>query len=390
MKMRRIFERQSVLALAALTVWLAAGCKHQEQKGEQKAPKPLATPGLNVPKPTERVAALEEDMQVQPARSTSDAGLPLPWLEPTPVVGADVQQGVRTWPRLAVLIGRKQVWIGDKAIAPTHCQSKEKGNCTDDAIKAGSTVALFGFQADQLSDGKLTALSGPAGAWKDQQVQVIADRRVNWQAVETVMATLRAAGAKPVLSAGSHEGDLVDALGVGTALPEAPTLIAARRASEPGESVPGGLPSDATALTIFVTAGGVSVEVGRESGEPANPEILGNMVESLIALAQRVRQAAPKVTSVTIRIDPDVPMEQVIQVIDGVRDDCGRTSRGQKCTSRTQLFAVISLEMTGGAPEPAKIGIDAPLHLDAPAGSGLHLGDAPGNDAKPATPGLHL
>ena len=389
MKMRMIFQRHGVIALAALAVLLAAGCKHQEQKGEQKA-KPVAMAGPTVPKPTERVAALEEDMQVQPARSTSDAGLPLPWLDPTRAVGADVQAGVRTWPRLAVLIGRKQVWVGDKPIAPTHCQSKEAGNCTDDAVKAGSTVALFGFEPGQLSEGKLTALVAPANAWKDQQVQVIADRRVNWQAVETVMATLRAAGAKPVLAVGSHEGDLVDALGVGTALPEAPTLVAARRAAEPGESVPGGLPSDATALTILVTAGGVSVEVGRASGEPANPEILGNMVESLIALAQRVRQAAPKVTSVTIRIDPDVPMEQVIQVIDGVRDDCGRTSRGQKCTSRNQLFAVISLEMAGAAPEPAKIGLDAPLHLDAPAGNGLHLGDAPANGAKPVAPGLHL
>ena len=396
MTKRTVFGHRSVLAVATMGMLLATGCKPHGPGGAHDAAKTPAQQGPMAPKPTERVAALEQDMQVQPARTTSDAALPLPWQDATPTAGAAAAAGQRTWPGAAVLIGRKQVWIRNKAITPVHCQSQRAENCTPEALKEPSTVALFGFEASQLSDGKLQALVEAAAEFKDKTVPVIADRRATWQAVEAVMAALRAAGAKPLLAAGSHEGDLVDALGVGTALPEAPTLIAARRAAEPGESVPGGLPADATAMTIFVTSGGVSVEVSRPQGEAAYPEVLGNMVESLIALAQRVRQAAPKVTSVTLRVDPDVSVEQVIQVIDGVRDDCGRTSRGQRCTSRAQLFAVITLELTGAAAEPAKIGLDAPLHLDAAvkpdsaAPSGLHLGDAPGTGAKPAAPGLHL
>ncbi len=393
MKVPMVSTLRPLVAFAVAGSLLVVGCKrHDGDKHAQPGPVNTAPRGDVPPQPTERVGSLEQDMQVQPARSTSDARLPLPWQDITPTANPDAGSvaPARVWPGPAVLIGRGQVWLNGKAIAPVHCTSKKPEACTADATAHPSTVAQFGFEPGQIAEGKLQALVDLAAGFKDKDVPVIADRRVNWQAVEAVMAALRAAGAKPQLATGSMDGELVDALGIGTALPDAPTLIAARRAAEPGESVPGGLPSDATALTVLISASGVSVEIGRAQGEPAYPEVMGNIVESLIALAERMRLAAPKITSVTIRVDPDVPMEQVIQVIDGLRDDCGRTNRGQRCTARSKLYTSIQVQMAGPAAEATKIGLDAPLHLDAAAPSGLHLADTPEPSAKPLAPGLHL
>ena len=387
MTVRTTGAARPLMALVVVGALVMPACKRQHNQepvvGVQQPPPRM---------PTEHIGELEDDLQVQPARTTSDARLAQPWADVTPTTQADAgsTKPVRTWTSPAVLIGRKQVWLRDKAIASLRCACKKPESCTPEATKMPNTIAQFGFEASQITDGKLQALVDAAAEFKDKQVAVIADRRVNWQAVDAVLAALRAAGAHPVLAAGSHEGELVDVLGNGTALPEAPTLLAARRAAEPGESVPGGLPSDATALTVLIGSGGVSVEVGRAQGEPAYPEVLGNIVESLVALAQRVRLAAPTITSATVRIDPDVTLEQVIQVIDGLRDTCGKTSGGQACHERWQLFTAIQLQMTGTAPEATKAGQDAPLHLDPAAPSGLHLSDTPDAPAKPAAPGLHL
>lgn len=369
---------------------LAPGCKRDDDghppaaKSTNSAPSPL-------PKPTDRVAALEEDFLVQPGQTTSDAAVPLPWQDVTPTRAAGAAIAAkRIWTGPAVLIGRQQLWLRDKAIAPVHCSSKAAASCTADGTRHSGSDASFSFESGQLIDGKLQALVDVAAELKDKQVPVVADRRVSWQAVEAVMAALRAVGAHPVLAAASHQGDLANVLGVGTALPEAPTLVAARRAAEPGESVAGSLPSDATALTISVSTSGVTVEVGRAAGEPVGQEIIGNIVESLIALAGRVRMAAPNMTGVIVRVEPNVPMEQVVQVIDGLRDDCGRNNHGQECTGRTQLFTNIMLQLSGALPEPVKEELDVPLHLDAAAPSGLHLSDTPDSGAKQPTSGLHL
>ncbi len=391
---RMNFSHGPMLVMVAAALLTVAGCKHgtEQQHPRPQPPKSAEAQGALRPAPTERVSELEEDMQVQPPRTTSDARLPLPWDQVTPTVAADAAPTApkRVWNAPAVLIGRKQVWLREKAIAPVHCVSKQPQDCTPEALQQPSAIATFGFLAEELADGKLTALTAAAAELKDKDVPVIADRRVNWQAVDAVMTTLRAAGARPVFAAGSHNGELVNALGAGTALPEAPTLIAARKAAEPGESVPGSLPSDATSVTVLVTANGVSVEIARATGEPAYPEVLGNLVESLIALCERLRLALPQITSITIRADGAATVEQVVQAIDGVRDTCGKTARGQQCTGRTQLFATISLESAGATPEAVKVGLDAPLHLDSAAPTGLHLSDSPDPLGKPATPGLHL
>lgn len=382
-----------VIAAAVMGLILVAGCK---RPGSQPQPNDAAKAARPTepfrPAPTEQVSELEETLQVQPARTTSNASVPLPWNTPTPTTSADARtvQPARVWSAPAILIGRTQVWLGDKALIPIHCVSKRPEDCAPEALKQPSAIATFGFLAAEISEGKVPALAAAIADLKDKDVPVIADRRVNWQAVDAVMTSLRAAGARPLLTAGSHEGNLVDILGVGTALPEAPTLVAARRAADPGESAPGGLPTDATSITVFVTATGVSVEVARAAGEPAYPEVMGNLVESLIALSERVRLAAPQIQSITIRADGDATFEQVVQVVDGVRDTCGKTARGQHCAVRTALFTTIKLESNVPAPAAVKVGLDVPLHLDAPSPSGLHLSDSPDPLAKPAAPGLHL
>ncbi len=394
MTKRMVSTLRPVLATVVVGALALAGCKRNDADTAKGHGPVKSGPQADVPppRPTERVAELEQDLLVQPARSTADARLPLPWQDVTPTTRTDAGSPapVRTWMAPAVLIGRTQLWLRDKAIAPVHCQSKKPESCAPEATKQASTVAQFGLDAAQLVDGKVPALANVAAELKDKDVPVIADRRVNWQTVDAVLATLRAAGARPQLAVGSHEGELVDALGIGTALPDAPTLITARRAAEPGESVPGGLPSDATALTVNVTESGVSVEIGRLAGEPTYPEILGNIVESLIALAERLQVAAPKITSATIRVDGDVPMEQVVQVIDGLRDTCGKTARGQQCVARSQLYTTLHVVLARAAPEATKAGLDAPLHLDAAPATGLHLSDTPDPLGKPAAPGLHL
>lgn len=385
----------ALAALAAAGLALgASGCKKSDEHhpGEMGAD-PTLVPGGNVPHGPARaepVAGLDDDLEVQPARTTADARLPQPWTDITPTAAADAgaKGPIRTWTAPTVLIGRRQVWLSDKSIAPVHCRAKDEASCQPEALRGPSGSARFGFAAEQLRDGKLAALADAAAALKDKEVAVIADRRVTWQAVETVLATLRAAGARPTLAAGGFDGELVDVLGIGSGRPEAADLTAARRQAEPTESAGGGLPSDATALTVEISPSGLSLEVGRAAGEPVRPEVMGNVVESLIAIGERLRRAAPAIDTVTLRVDPDVPMEEVVRAVDGLRDDCGRSGRGQRCTQRTQLFAHIAIVVAGAAVEPAKADAGGALHLDAaPAPGGLHLSDKP---ATGAAPGLRL
>ena len=407
------WNRVLLLGLGAVTLLACNKQGDQHPPGQTQANAP--TPAGNVPPLAQKQAAepntvqsvdhLDDDLRVQPPRTTSDARLPPPWQEVTPTTAqagqgtAQAGQGtklpapkpgaaaqtppdrgpVRTWMQPAVLIGRKSVWLADKAIAPVACTAKDPQQCQDEAASDRSS-ARYHFQPEQIENGKLKALTEAAAGLKDKDIVVLADRRVTWQTVDVTMETLRAVGARPILAAGGFDGELVNVMGAGTALPEAATLTAARRAAEPKESSPGSLPQDATTLTIEVTPQGVAVEIGRATGEPVRPEIMGNVVESLIALVSRMLLAAPAVQHVTLKVDADVAVEEVIRVIDGVRDDCGRTGHGQRCPHRLQLFARIEILLNPPSPEPLQIGVDGSLRLDAkaPVPGSLHLGDGNG------------
>ena len=383
--LRQWSRRVGVPAMAVGCVVLGTvACQKKEASapGGQKVTGQEAGPAHKM----EPVETLEDDLKVQVARTTSNAVLP--WVDATPTT-ADGKPATgpqaHQWASPTVLIGREEAWINDKPLAKIACIPLKDGACTPEAVKSGALEARFEWAAGTVVDGKIPALVAAGGAWQDQRVVVLADRRTTWQTVHVTMETLRSLGAKPVLAAGSFDGALVDVLGAGTALPEAATLTAAKHAANPGSTQAGGLPDDATSLTIDVGTSGASVLVGRKSGEPARPEVLGSLEQALIAIVERLRLAAPSIQSVTVRVDPAAGLEEVVRVIDGVRDDCARTGHGQGCTSRTQLMATIGLELLGAAPAPA-----APAAAPTPTeggGIGLRLG-APGGGGSPGE--LHL
>ena len=74
MTKRTVFGHRSVLAVATMGMLLATGCKPHGPGGAHDAAKTPAQQGPMAPKPTERVAALEQDMQVQPRHPHPPSG----------------------------------------------------------------------------------------------------------------------------------------------------------------------------------------------------------------------------------------------------------------------------------------------------------------------------
>lgn len=359
----------------------------------------------------EPVQTLEGDMALQVARTTSDARVALPWIDVTPTTAPGEKvlpaKHERKWTAPTVLLGREKAWINDKPLGAMSCTPIKEGACAPEAVKMGTMDARYAW-ADGVKDGKIAALAQAGVGWKGQQVIVLPDRRVSWETVHAAMQTIRAVGGTPILAAGGFEGEMVDALGTGTAMPVAATLTDAQRAANPGASQEGGLPNDAVSVTVEVGSSGVGVVIGRVSGEPSRPEVIGSLEQALIAILERLRLAAPAIKSVTLQVAPDAAIEEAIRVIDGVRDDCARSGHGQRCTVRHTLMSTIELTTAGAPPPPTAPAAgaqpsdpaaaaapaalptgDGGLHLNGPSGgTGLHLGAQPAGGLRLGNPGL--
>lgn len=351
----------------------------QEAKAEPAAGLPPKSTGDGKTAPTQPNPAAGKP---GPDGKPADQGTPTPPPPPkTP----------RTWLVPAVLVGRTHLFAAGKPIAAVACKADPQTLC-DAAGLRGPT----GKQALDLDPTALAALTTAAQAngWSGKEVLVLMDRRVAWSAIEAVQTTLRAAGAQPVLTAATYAGQLA------RILPPAGTVATPEPANSPGtppsqvggESTnqPDAVPDDVQGVTVGVTAHGITLLLTRKQGEPVQPELLGNVLESLAAWAERLHTAAPSVSEVTISIEPAAPVEEVVRAIDALRDTCARVAKGTPCHDRRVLYPRLLLVRAGtaapatapeaatpteGQAEPPGLILGNPsMHLDVPEGGAPPLG----------------
>jgi hypothetical protein len=102
----------------------------------------------------------------------------------------------------------------------------------------------------------------------------------------------------------------------------------------------GEVPDDVRGVTVRVASSGMSLELARQAGEPATPALLGNVMETLAAWAERLRAAAPAVTLAQVTADPDAPIDEVVRAVDAMRDSCAQVAKGTPCHERVHRFQV--------------------------------------------------
>lgn len=340
---------------------------------------------------SEPIAVLDALYEVEPPRSTATDEVALPFVEvtptapPPPPARADGAPGVAPsapgaprpppvaaavvqWTRATIVIGRRQWFLDGKPMGAVRCTAPA-GLCDAAALQGPS-----GKQVLDLGEGAVDAavaeLAQAAAGLRDRDVVVVADRRIAAGAVERTRRTLAGVGARPQLAVASYFGLLVDPLGpAGTPLPTGTPPVAASPApgtpADPGAN--DGVPDDLTAVTVRVGARGMALELVRPVGEPVTPELLGNVLETLNAWAQRLRVAAPGVETATVRATVDAPWDEVVRAIDALRDTCASAAKGTPCHVRSRLFRV-SVDVSSvpaNAPAPNAPGSptpSSPLH----------------------------
>ncbi len=424
---------QKRIVLASVLTLTAFGCKDKAGDSD-KGPESGRKPGPATEKPggqagqggtlgkgphqpdaaPNHLAWLDAVHGLELAVTTSHQVAPLPWQEPAPAAqapaaptsatapGQPVQPPVtpRVFNKPAVLIGRGQWFVGARALGPVRCASDSPDLCKAEALRGPTGKVVLDFDPAALQGVLLTALQEPAAAWKGQQVLVFADRRVAWSAVDAVLQTCKAAGAEPVLVAATYDGQLAEVF----AKSVAPTAVAAAVAGAGAESNPASaVPEDLSAVRVQVGRSGVSLFLDRKSGEPLQPELLGNVMESLAAWAQRLRATVPSVHAATVEADDKAPLEEIVRVIDALRDSCAKIAKGMPCDKRDAWFDPIDVVRAkaqaaeGAAPagespdSPAMPVIGAqPLHFDDPGvgNSGLSLHGS--KELLQPNPGLHM
>lgn len=275
----------------------------------------------------------------------------------------------RTWLQPAVLIGRTQVFVAGKPVGKVTCTAEKPELCGADALR-GPT----GKQALDVDPTVQAAVGAAAQAngWHGKDVVVLMDRRVAWSGVEGVQQALLTIGARPVFAAATYLGQVT------RVTPAANAAAAPPPETEPGVAVvaTGGessaqadaVPDDLTGVTVGVTGHGMTLVLARKGGEPAQPELMGNLLEALAAWSERLRAAAPSVQEVTVSIEAQAPVEEVVRAVDALRDTCARVAKGTPCHDRRVLYPRILLTRAG---VPA-VGEAVPTPDAAPA---LQLGN---------------
>jgi hypothetical protein len=354
-----------VLTVAALAV---AGCnKNESGEGKKEGGQSAINEALPEQKHTgaagehhEAVAVIDAQFELEPPRSTAGEAVALPWLEVTPVSAAPGPEGdvpkqpvkpELRWLHPLVLVGRRQVFVEGKPILDVACHAENPDLCTKDGLRAPTGKQALDFGP---GDSVLAAVSGACAKWVGQDTAVLADRRLHAGAVERMLRSVAAAGAKPVLVVATYEGELVRLLPATVLLPPAPTPSAAVSPVSTAGSVgasgaaagsidtsgAGEVPDDVRGVTVRVASSGMSLELARQAGEPATPALLGNVMETLAAWAERLRAAAPAVTLAQVTADPDAPIDEVVRAVDAMRDSCAQVAKGTPCHERVHRFQV--------------------------------------------------
>ncbi|MBM4343861.1 MAG: hypothetical protein FJ100_10860 [Deltaproteobacteria bacterium] len=324
-------------------------------------PQPVTTTAADPNRPfgDDPVSWLDARFEVELPRSTAPQPVDPPWTLVTPTAPAAADGGAappepqRVFTGPVVLVGRQKVFVSEAAVLHVQCTAEPAELCKPDALRASTGKQRLRLSADAVAaDGTIAALQaalqaqGAAG----KAVWVLADRRVDAQAVVQVLAAVERAGGRPLAGTATLAGHLApvfpDPAGV-----SAPATATAT-VGESGGSGP--VPTDLQGVSVQVRRTGVTLLFERPVPQPpATPELLGNVAEALSVWAERARAVAPSVTRARIQADADAPWEEVVRVADALRDACARAAKGTPCHDQRALFATIDLVVEAAAPATA-------------------------------------
>jgi len=346
------------------------------------------------PAPVTPTFAVEIGLQLQVdlPRSAATDTLPPIWTNPTPGV-----QASRVWLQPAVIVGRRQVFVGDQSIAAVTCAAPDPALCDAVAFTGPTGKQRLDLDAAAVdASGHLAALQAKVieRGWSGRPVLVFADRRLAYHAVEVVVRTLAESGAQPVLVAATDKGAVVRVLpGSGAALEPYPTHPSAPcdAKSQHGEG-DGAVPDDLTGAVVHVTLGGMSLELLRKDHESVGRELVGHVGSALSQWARRIRSADAQLDHVAVLASPAAPWGEAVRAIDALRDTCAVLDPMSECHARQSLFAHIDLQLDpdpAAEPAPQMAPPPAPI-LGAVAPVPLRSGDLLRRDAPLSRPGLNL
>ncbi len=301
------------------------------------------------------VSWLDARFEVELPRSTAPKPADLPWTVSTPSAATAPDAGsarpepVRAFQAPVVLVGRRQVFVGDAPVLTVQCSGEPADLCKPDSLRAPTGKQRLRLPAEAVAgDGAITAIEaaltsrGAAG----QSVWVLADRRVDAATVAQVLAAVARAGGKPIAGTATLAGRLA------AVFPDPAAVSVPAAATEAvGESGGAGpVPTDLQAVAVRVRRTGVTLFFERPAPQPSiTPEILGNVTEALSVWAERARAVAPAVTRAAVRADADAPWEEVVRVVDALRDTCARAAKGTPCHDQRALFGQVDLVIEASA-----------------------------------------
>jgi hypothetical protein len=342
-----------VAALLALASCKGADAPKGEHGPQRRSPDAVSLPSgataTAEPPPfgSDAVSWLGGEWMVEPPRSTSVDALPLPWRVVTPTAAQPAPPPQWTGP--VVLVGRQKVYVQGEAVATVRCRAEVADLCTPEGLRDRTGRQVLDVDPASLDgDGQVRGLAAAVAArgWSGQHVILLADRRVAIGAVMQVRDTLTRGGALPHLAVAQLTGQLALLLPpqAATAVSVAADVTAVVTSGD--TPAVGPLPLDVQGFVVRVLRHGVHLQLQRAGGAPAaTPELLGNLVETLNVWAERTRLVAPRLTEAQVACHPEAPLEEVVRVVDAVRDTCARASKGEPCHDRRVLFSSVQLSL---------------------------------------------
>lgn len=315
--------------------------------GQQALPDSVGAPSAVPALASDPVIWLEE-IGVQLPRSTATHTAAQAWeeLPAAKVPDAGNLAPQHRWLEPAILIGTSQLYAGSDRLGPVACAADLPEQCTAQALSAPTAKQLLHAAAADVDEGgrwKQVLDAAQARGWAGKTVWLLADRRIAASAVLAAERALRHAGATPQLGVATLDGQLAVLLPATTG-PGSPAELsfAPSSAQAPAELPPGAAPTDLVAVRVQVRRQGVHLMLTRpQPAATVTPELLGSVVETLCVWAERARVAAPHVRLATVQASADAPWEEVVRVVDALRDTCGRAAKGTPCHDRRPLYEAV-------------------------------------------------
>ena len=289
-----------------------------------------------------------EAQGVQLPRSTATQTVSVVWEEVRPPAAADAASAPsqHRWLQPALLIGTSQLFAGSEPIGAVACAADLPEQCTAQALTAPTAKQLLHAASGDLDEeGRWKAVFAAAQArgWAGKTVWLLADRRIATSAILAAERALRQAGAIPQLAVATLDGQLAALLPAGAgAVAPVELSFASTAAQAPAELPPGAAPTDLVAVRVQVRRQGIHLLLTRPQPAAAvTPELLGSVAETLCVWAERARTAAPQVNLATVQASADAPWEEVVRVVDALRDTCARSAKGTPCHDRRPLYQAV-------------------------------------------------